>query len=194
MFAPWKKSYGKPRQHIKKQRHHFADKGPYSQAYDLFSIHIQLWELDHKEGRAPKNWCFRTMVLEKTLESPLDSKEIKPVNPKVNQPWIFTGRTVAKAEAPILWPPDSKSQLTGKDPHAKKDWGQEKGVKEDEMLEWHHRLNGHEFESTPGVGEGHGDLLWYSCLENPMDRRAWRATVHRVAKSWTRLKRLSTHW
>ena len=158
MFAPWKKSYGKPGQHIKKQRHHFADKGPSSQSQGFSSCHVQIWELDYKESWVPKNWCFRTMVLEKTLESPLDSKEINPVIPTGNEPWIFIGRTVAKAEAPILWPPDSKSQLTGKDPDAKKDWGQEKGVKEDEMLEWHHRLNGHEFEQTPGDSERQGSL------------------------------------
>ena len=91
-------------------------------------------ELDHKEGWAPKNWCFWTMVLEKTLESPLDSKEIKPVNPKENQPWIFIGRTDAKAEAPILWPPDAKSLLIGKDPAGGKDWRQEKGMTDDEMV------------------------------------------------------------
>ena len=94
-----------PRQHIKKQRHDFADKGPYSQSYSQsYGSHVQMWELDHKEGWVLKNWCFRTVVLEKTLQSPLDSKEMKPVNPKGNQPWIFTGRTDAEAEAPILWP------------------------------------------------------------------------------------------
>ena len=123
MLAPWKKSYDKPRQHIKKQRHHFANKGSYSQNYDFSSGHVWMWELDHKEGWAPKNWCFWTVVLEKTLETPLDCKEIKPVNPKGNQPWIFTGRTDAEAEAIILWPPDEKSPLTGKDPDAEKDWG-----------------------------------------------------------------------
>ena len=102
------------RQHIKKQRHHFADKGPYIQSYGSSSSHVQMWELDHKEGWVPKHWCFWTVVLEKTLESPLDSKEIKPVNLKGNQPWIFIGR--AEAEAPILWPHDAKSQLIGKDP------------------------------------------------------------------------------
>ena len=101
-------------------------------------------ELDHKEGWGPKNWCFQNVVLEKTLESPLDSKESKPVHPKGNQLWIFIGRTDAKAEAPILWPPDAKSQLTGKHPDAGKDWGQEeKGGAEDEMVGWHHWLNGH---------------------------------------------------
>ena len=116
-----------------------------------------MWELDHKEGWAPKNWCFQIMVLEKTLKSPLDCKEIKPVHPKGNQPWIFTGRTDAKAEAPTLWPPDVKSRLIGKDPDAGKDWGQEeKGTAEDEMVGWHHWLNGHEFEQAQGDSEGQG--------------------------------------
>ena len=111
-----------------------------------------------KEGWAPKNW-FQTVMLEKTLESPLDSKEIKSVNPKGNQPWIFTGRTDAEAEAPILWSPDAKSWLTGKDPDAGKDWRQEeKGATEDEMVGWHHRLDGHGFEQTPGDSEGQRSL------------------------------------
>ena len=106
-----------------------------------------MWELDHKEGSVPKNWYFQTVVLEKTLESPLDDKEIKPVNPKGNQSWIFIGRTDAEAEALVFWPPDVKSRLTGKDPDAGKDWGQEEeGKTEDEMVGWHHQLNGHEFE------------------------------------------------
>ena len=119
-----------------------------------------MWELDHKEGWALKNWCFWTVVLEKTLESPLDYKEIKPVNPKGNQSWIFIGRTEAEAEAPILWPTDGKSWLTGKDPDAGRDCGQEeKGMTEDEMVGWHHRFNGHEFEQAPGVGHGQGSLV-----------------------------------
>ena len=102
----------------------------------------------------PKNWCFWTVLLEKTVESPLDCKEIQPVHPKGNQFWIFTGRTDAKAKTPILWPPDAKSWLTGKDSDAGKDWRKEKGMTEDEMIEWHHQLNGHEFEQAPGVGDG----------------------------------------
>ena len=138
---------------IKKQRHYFAFKGPYSQSYGFSSSHIWIWDLDHKEGWAPKNWCFRIVMLEKTLESPLNCKEIKPVNPKGNQPWIFIGRTDAEAAAPILWPPDSKSWLMRKDPDAEKDWGQEeKGMTEDTMVEWHHPLNGHEFEQALGDG------------------------------------------
>ena len=125
----WKESYDRPRQHVKKQRHYFANKGLSSQSYGFSSSHVQMRELDHKEGWRPKNWCFWTVILEKTLESPLDCKEIKPVNPKGNQPWIFIRRTDAEAEAPILWPPDVKSQLIGKDPDTEKDWRQEeKGV------------------------------------------------------------------
>ena len=150
----------KPRHHIKKQRHHFAKKGPYSQSYGFSSSHIQTWELDHKEAWALKNRCFWTVVLEKTLESPLDCKEIKPVNPKENQPWIFIGKTVA--EALILWPPYSVSRLTGKDPDAGKDWGQEEKRAEDQMTGWHHWLSGHEFEQTQGDNEGQGSLVWCS--------------------------------
>ena len=118
-----------------------------------------MWELDHKESWAPKNWCFWIALLGKTLESPLDSKEIKPVNPEGNQPWIFTGRTDAKAEAPLLRPPDEKSWFIGIDPDAGKDWGQEeKRVTEDEMVGCHHRLNGHEFVQTPGDSGGQGSL------------------------------------
>ena len=141
-LAPWKKSYDQPRQHIKK-RHHFADKGPYSQNYGFPSSHVWMWELDHKVGWVLKNWCFWTMVLKKTHETPLDSKEIKPVNPKEKWPWIVTGRTDARGEAPVLWLSDAKSWLTGKDPDAGKDWGQkEKGMTEDETVGWHHQLNG----------------------------------------------------
>ena len=132
------------------------------------SSHVQMW------GRVLNNWCLWTVVLEKTLENPLDNKEIKSVNPKGNQPWIFIGRTDAEAEAPILWPPDVKSWFIGKYPDAGKYWGQEeKGTTEDEMVQWHHWLNGHEF------GE-----LW----ELVMDREAWCAAVHGVAKSWAWLK------
>ena len=123
------------------------------------SSHVLMWELNHKEGWAPKNWCFWTVVLKKTLESPLDSKETKLVNPKGNQFWIFFGRTDAEAEVPILWPPKVKSWLTGKDPAAGKDCQQEeKGTTEDKMFEWHHWLNGYEFEQTPGNSEGQGSL------------------------------------
>ena len=132
-----------------------------------------MWELDHKGGWVPKNWCFWTVVLEKTLESPLDCKEIKPVNPKGNQLWRFIGRTDAEAEAPILWPPDVKSWLIRKDPDAGKDWGQEvKGTTEDETVGWYHRLNGHSL-SKP----------W----EIVKDKEAWSAAFGGISKSWTQL-------
>ena len=118
-----------------------------------------MWELDHKESWAPKNWCFRTVVLEKTLEIPLDCKEIKPDNPKGNQSWIFIRRTDAKVQAPVLWPPDAKSRLIRKDPDAGKDWRQEKGMIEDEVVGCHRWLNGHEFEQALGDSEGQGSLV-----------------------------------
>ena len=155
MLAPWKKSYDKPRQHIKKQRHYFANKGPYSQSFGFSSSHVWMWQLDHKEGWVPNNWCFWTVVLEKTLESPLNCKEIQPVNPKGDQSRIFTGSTDAEDEAPILWSPDVKSGFIRKDP----DWRQEeKGTIEDERVGWHHRLNRHEFEQALGDDEGLGSL------------------------------------
>ena len=159
MLAPWKKSYDQPSQHIKTQRHYFADKGPSSQSRGFSSSHFQMWELDQREGWEPKNWCFWILVLEKTPAGPWDCEEIKPVHPEGNQPWIFIGRTDAEAEAPILWPPDVKRGLIGKDPNAGKDWGQEeKGITEDEMVGWYHQLNGHESELTLGDGEGQGSL------------------------------------
>ena len=131
-----------------------------------------MWVLDHKEDWALKNWCFQTVVLKKTLESPFESKEIKPVNLKGNQPWILIGRTVAGAEAPTIWPPDANSWLIGKDPDAGKDFRQtEKGATEDKMVGWHHLFNGHELRQTPRDGEGQGGLL--------------RAAVHGVTKSQT---------
>ena len=146
-LAPWKKSYGRLRQHIQKQRHYFANKGPSSQSYGFFSSHVWMWMLDHKESWAPKNWCLGNVVFEKTLTSPLDCKEIQPINPKGNQSLIFIGRIDAEAETPILWPPDLKNWLIWKDPDAGKDRRQEEtGTTEDEMVGWHHWLNGHEFE------------------------------------------------
>ena len=134
--------------------------------------HVWMWELDYKESWAPKNWCFWTVVLEKTLETPLDCKNIQPVHPKANQPWIFLGRTDAEAETPILWPPDEKNGLIGKDPDAGKDWRQEeKGTTEDDMVGWHHLLNGH----------------LSKLRELMMDREAWCAAVHGVANNWTQL-------
>ena len=131
---------------VKKQRRYFVNKGLSRQGYGLFSSHVWMWELGYKESWAPKNWCFWTVVLEKTLESPLDFKEIQLVHPKGYHSWMFIGRTDVEAEAPILWPPDVKSWLIWKDSDAGKDWGwEEKGMTEDEMVGWHHRLNGHEF-------------------------------------------------
>jgi len=124
MLAPWKRSNDQPRQHIKKLKHYFTNKGPSSQSYGFFSNHVWMWELDYKKSWALKNWCFWTVVLEKTLESTFYCKEIQPVNPKGNQSWVFIGRTDAEAEAPILWPPDGKNWLIGKDSDAGKDWRQ----------------------------------------------------------------------
>ena len=127
--------------------------------YGFSSSHAWIWELDHKESWALKNWCFWTVVLEKTLDSPLDCKEIQPVSPKGNQPWIFIVKTDAEAETPILWPPDVKCRLIRKDPTAGQEWRQEeKGTTEDKMVVWNHWLNGHEFEQALGVGDGQGSL------------------------------------
>ena len=161
---------------MKKERHYFIDKGPSNQSYGFSSSHVWMWELNYKESWVPKNWCSWTVVLEKILESPLFSKEIKPVNPKGNKSRIFIERT--DAEAPMLWPPAVKSRLTGKDPEAGKDWGQEeKEATEDEMVGWHHWLNGHESEQ-----------IW----EIVKDREAWHATVDGVTKSWTWLSNWTT--
>ena len=146
------------RQHIKKERHYFADKGSSSQSYGFSSGHVWMWELDCDKSWAPKNWCFWTVVLEKILESPLDCKEIQPVHSEADQSWVFIGRNDVKAETPELWPPHTKSWLIRKNSDARRDWGQEeKGTTEDDMAEWHHWLNGCEYELTPGVG-GQGGL------------------------------------
>ena len=140
------------------------DRGPSSHGYGFSSGHVWMWELDYKDSWVPKNWCFWTEVLENTLESPLDCKEIQPVHPKGNQSWIFIRRTDANAEALILmWPPDAKSWLTGKDPDAGKDgrW-EEKGTPEVETVGWHQWLDGHQFEQTLGVGDGQGSLVCFS--------------------------------
>ena len=143
-----------------------------SQSHGFSCGHVWMWELDCEESWAPKNWW--TVVLEKTLSSPLDCKEIQPVHPKGGQSWVFIGRTDAEAETPILWPPHAKSWLTGKDPDARRDWGQgEKGTTEDEMVGWHHWLDAHEFGWTQ---------------ELVMDREAWHAVIHGVTKSQTQLR------
>ena len=150
-----------------------ANKGSSSQGYDFSCGHVWMWELDCEESWAPKNWCFWTVVLEKTLESPLDCKKIQSVHSKGDQSWVFFGRNDAKTETPVLWPPQAKSWLIGKDSDAGRDCGQEEeGMTEDKMAGWHHRLNGCEFE-------------WI--LEMVMDREVWRAAIHGVAKSRTRL-------
>ena len=169
MLAPWKESYDKPRQCIKKQRHHFADKSPCSQSYGFSSSHVWMSELDHKEGWVPKNWCFRIVILGKTLESPLDSKEIKPVNPKVNQCWIFIGRTDTEAEAPILWPHDGKGQLIGKDSDAGKDWGKRR--RGWQRMRWLDSIT------------DSGDMNLSKLQETVKDREAWRIAFHGVTKN-----------
>ena len=146
-LAPWKKSYDQTEQYTKKQRHYCSNKGLSNQSCGFSSSNVRMWELDYKESWAPKNWCFWTVVLEKTLESPLDSKEIQPVHHKGNQSWIFIGSTDVEAETPILWPPDVKNLLIWKDPDAGKDWRwEEKGMTADQMVGWHHLLDGHEYE------------------------------------------------
>ena len=151
---------------IFKSRDIICNKGPSSQGFGFSSGHVWMWELDCEESWALKNWCFWNIVLEKTLENPLNCREIHPVHSKGDQSWVFIGRTNTEAEAPILWQPHAKSWLIGKDPDAGRDWGQEeKGTTEDEMAVWHHWLNGHEFELV-------------------IDREAWRAVIHGIAKSW----------
>ena len=168
----WKKSVDQPRQHIKKQRHYFVNKGPSSQDYGFPSSHVWMWELDYKESWAQKNWCFWTVLFKKTLESPLDCKELQPAHPKGAQSWMFIGRTDVEAETPILWPPHVKSWLFWKDSDAGKDWGrEEKGITEDEMVGWHHRLNGHGFGWTLGFGDGQGGVGSCGCKE--LDTTEW---------------------
>ena len=155
-LTPWKESYNQPRQHLK-SRDITLSKVCLVKAM-VFPVVMCGCELDCEEGWVPKNWCFWTVVLEKTLESPLDCKEIQPVHPKGDQSWVFIGRNDVEAETPILWPPDAKSWLIWKDPDVGKDWGQEKVTTEDEMVGWHHQLNGHGFVWTLGVGNGQGGL------------------------------------
>ena len=163
-------------ENIVKERHYFANKGPSSQSYGFSSSHVWMWEMDYKESWALKNWCFWTVVLEKTLESLLDCKEIQPVNPKGNQPWIFIGRT--DAAAPILWPPDAKSWLIWKDAAAGKDWRQEKVMTEDKMVGWYHWLNGHKFEQAPGVRQGQGSLVCCNPWVCKESRHSWATELN----------------
>ena len=157
-----------PTQHIIKQRHYFTNKGPSSQSYGFSSSHMWMWELNYKESWALKNWCFWTVVLEKTLESPLDCKEIQPLNPKGNQSWVFIEKIDAEPETQKIWPPDSKNQLIGKDPDAGKDWRQEeKGARETEKV-----------SITDSM-----DMNLSKCQETAQDRGAWHATVHGVTKT-----------
>ena len=182
MLTPWKESYDQPRWHIQKQRHYFANKGLCSQGYGFSSGHVWMWELDCEESWTPKNWCFWTVVLEKTLESPLDYKEIQPIHSKGDQSWVFFERTDAKAETAVLWPPHAKSWLIGKDSDAGRDWGQEeKGTTEDEMAGWHHWLDGQEFGWTLGVGDGQGGLAccssWGHKESDTTEQLNWTDTV-----------------
>ena len=154
MLAPWKESYGQTRQHIRRQRHYFANKAPSSQGYGFSSCHVWMWELDHKESWVLKYWCFWTVVLEKTLESPLDCKEIQPVHPKGDQSWVFTGRTDAEAETPVLWPPDANNWFIGKDPDAGKDWRLEEKGTAVMMVGVHYRLDGYEFVPALQICDG----------------------------------------
>ena len=194
-LAPCKKDYDQPRQHIEKQRHYFTNEGLSSQRYGFSSSHVWVWELDYKKSWVPKNWYFWTVVLEKTLESPLDCKEIQPVHPKENQSLIFIGRIAAEAETPVLWPPDAKNWLIGKDPAAGKDWRwEEKGTTEDEMVGWHHQFDGHEFEQAPGVGHGQGSLVYFSPWghkeSDTTEWLNWTEPNLQVRSSWFRGKNL----
>ena len=144
-----------------------------------------MWELDCEEDWVPKNWCFQIVILERTLESLLDWKDIKPVHPKGNQSWIFIGRTDAKAETPILWPPDAKNWLIGRDPDAGKDWRQEKQTREDEMAGWHHQLNGHESEQAPGVEWWTGKPGMLQSMGSQRVRHDWATELNYQVCSFT---------
>ena len=189
-LAPWKKSHDKPRQHIKKQRHYFASKGPSSQDYGFSSGHVWMWKLDCEESWVPKNGCFWTVVLEKALVSPLACKEVQPVHPKGDQSWVFIGRTDVEAETLILWLPDAESWLVWKDSDAEKVWGQEeKEMTENEMVGWHHRLDGYRFGWTLGVGYGQGGLvccsLWGRKESDMTERLNWIELSRKYTSCWS---------
>ena len=172
-LAPWKKSFDQPKQHIKMERYYLADKGLCSQGYGFSSGHVCMWELDYNESWAPKNWCFWTVVLEKTLENPLNCKELQPVHPKGNQSWIFMGRTDAEAETPILWPPDVKSWLIVKDPDSGKDWSRRR--RGWQRVRW-----------LDGITDSM-DMSLSKLQELVKDREDMHAAIHGLTKSRTRL-------
>ena len=181
MLTPWKESYDQPRQHIKKLRHYFANGGPSSQGYGFSSSHVWMWELDYKESWELKNWCFWTVVLEKTLESPLDCKEIHPVHPKGDQSLVFIGRTDVEAEAPVVWPPDVKSSFEKTLMLGKIEGGRKRGWQRMRLLDG----------ITDSIDLGLGVLQ-----ELMMDREAWHPVFHGVAKSqtWQRLNWTELNW
>ena len=193
MLTPWKKSYDQPREYIKKQRHYFVNKGASSQSYGFSSSHVWMWELDYKEGWAQKNWCFWTMVLEKTLESPLDSRRsnrsiLKEISPEYSLEGLILKLKLQYFET--WW-----EELTHwKDPDAQKEWRwEEKGTTEDKMIGWHHRLNGHEFGQTPGVGDGQGGLAccspWGHKELDTTERLNWLTEGSQISQKSTKCKK-----